>query len=441
MTSRRVLIDAEDFNRRRGVAALLRGDCLDLEEVPRRPNAALLVGVVFALLIAAASAGTAFVTGRAPDGWRDDGTLVLDRETGARFLALGQTLRPVPTLTGALLAGGRSEPVLVPHEEVVRAPLGPPLPGAGLPERPPALPPSPTGFSACLGGHDMVDVFAGTPRGGALPQDGLLVRPVGAKEVVLLAGRRAHPLSRPALASLGYFPTQVREVPRAWLDLVPRGAPLTRLEPQARRGKGKGVRGVGKSGQVVAAAQSGRRFLVEAGVVRPLANRTSELLAPPPVRNVPDAVLLAAPAGPPAGVVDAPAQPPAVPAPESVVVPCVRSSDGLVTLLEQARDNETRPPPARRFPVAGGPELTMTWHFRPGEGALVGPLDLDQPRPVGSPPVAGTGGIRVVADGIGYEVADLPALGALGYRREQTVLLPVTWLALLERGAPLSTLR
>src|ERR1700712_2106570 len=47
---------------RRGRAALGRGGPLAIEDVPRRPNAGLLVGLVVVVLVAAVSAATAFLT-------------------------------------------------------------------------------------------------------------------------------------------------------------------------------------------------------------------------------------------------------------------------------------------------------------------------------------------------------------------------------------------
>jgi len=433
--SRRDLIEAEDFHRRRGVAALARGDTLEVEEVPRRPNAWLIAGVVLALLIAAGSAVTAFITDRVPDGWLDDGSLVVDEDTGARYIAMGGVLRPTPTLTGALLAGARREPVLVSNDNVQQVPVGRPLTGAGMPERPPTLPAVPTGFTACVTDAGNLEVFAGEPATLPSGTNGLLVRPVGLPEVVLVSGRRAHPISDDALTALGYSPTQVREVPAAWLALASPGPPLTLLQPTTD--SGRGVPGVGAAGEIVASAETDRHFLVADGTVQPLANRTSELLAPFPVRTLPGSELRAAPPGPPFGIVDAPTSPPVVPPPEAVVFPCVRSSDGLLTVASNIGDIGTRPASAREVSIAGTP-TTVRWHFPPGQGALVGPLDLDRPRPPREAARGGIEDIRLVAAGVGHPIANPEVLRALGYRREQTVLLPDSWLALLEPGVPLA---
>lgn len=442
MVSRRTLIDVEDFNRRRGVAALVRGDSLDLEEVPPRPNAAIAGGVVVALLLCGGSVATAYLTGRAPEGWRSDGTLVLDESTGARYVAQDGALHPAPTLTSALLAGARAEPVLVPHDTVAGARVGAALPGQDLPERPPSLPPTPTGFTACWDGATL-GVYAGAPA--VRPASAEAVLAGGADGQVFLVADRAHPITPAALTALGYSGAEVRPVPAAWLALVPAGAPLDLL-PAATVDPSRGVPDVGSLGEVVAEAVTGRRFLVGDGTLAPFANTTSELLAPAPVREVPEAAVLAARPAPPAGTVDAPSSPPTVPPREEAAATCVRSSDGGVSVAAEVSDAGTVPAPSyllgggedgKAADGTGGPgAVPVSWHFRPGRGALIGPTSLDQPS---SPGEEGTGGIRVVDAGTGYAVGDLEVLGALGYRREQTVLLPASWLALTVRGGKLST--
>ena len=433
MPSRRELIDAEDFHRLRAVAALTQGDALRTGDVARRPNAALVAGVVIALLIAAGSAATAFLTGRLPDGWLADGSLVVDEATGSRYLAQGGALRPVPTLTGALLAGARPDPVLVPQDAVVQAPVGRPLAGGDLPERPPALPSEPTGFTACTDGA-AVDVYAGAPALTATAEQGLLVTVPGDEQVLLLAGATAYAVAPDALLALGLASAPVREVPAPWLDLVPRGPDLTLLPPPPP-GDVPGVPGVGEQGEVVRAAATGRLFQVLDGQVRPLANGTSELLAGPPVRDVPEAVLAGAPSGPAVGVPDAPATPPAVPAKGTDVVACVLSSDGRLVVGASVADAATRATPPVR--PGEGSTTDVTWHFPPGQGALVGPPDIDRPRDVGDAGRSTTDGIRLVSDGVGYPVTDERALQRLGYERRQTVVLPDAWLSLTADGPPL----
>ncbi len=447
MASRRTLVDVEDFNRRRGVAALLRGDSLDLEEVPPRPNAAIAGGVIIALLVGGASVAGAYLSGRTPDGWRGDGTLVLDESTGARYVAEDEVLRPAPTLTAALLAGARPAPVLVPHDAVAAAPVGAALPGGDLPESPPTLPARASGFTACFQ-EPAVEVYATVPTITPAAAEAVLVAtpatPDGA--AVLVAGRLAHPVSAAAITALGYSPAQVRQVPRAWLDLVPTGPDLDLLSP--RVDPARGLEGIGVAGEVVEEAGTGRRFLVGEDSLAPFVNATSQALAPPPVRQVPRAAVTAAPAAPPTGIIEAPTAPPTIPAREEPAVPCVDSSPSAVLIASAVTDTGTIPTPGLdlggtqegKAPdgTGGDGAVEVRWHFRPGHGALVGPTTLDA-APV--PEQQGTGGIRVIDAGIAYPVQDLPALGVLGYRREETVLLADAWLALTARGAPIASSR
>lgn len=426
VASRRELIEAEDFHRRRGVAALERGDTLAVEDVPRRPNASLVAGLVLVLLIAAGSAITAFLTDRAPDDWLADGTLVVDEGTGARYLARSGTLLPTPSVTAAVLSGARPEPVLVPHARVVGAPVGLPLRDTGAPESPPAVPPVPTVLTACLTGDAAVDVFAGRLAGQRLATTGMLVRPRGSDEVRLLDRQRAFPLDPGALVALGYASTQVRDVPADWLDLVPPGP---RLAPV----------GVDPDAEVVATTGGGR-YVLQGGRARPAANATSARLLPPPSRTLADAAVAAMPAGDPVGVLDAPSEPPTVPAPEEAAVPCVFGGGSPSVRLGYAASADdgpgTRPAPTRRVTAPGGP-LEVTWHLAPGEGALVGPLELNQRRPAEEADLRDAG-MTLVAGGVGYPVLDQRTLQRLGYRRDQIALLPGPWLELIAPGAPLA---
>ena len=433
MATRRELIDAEDYQRRRGVAALTRGDTLDIEEVPRRPNAALWAGIVVALLIGAVSAATAFLGGRAPDGWNADGTLVVDKQTGAAYVAEAGLLRPAPTIAAARLAGARAVPVLVDHGKVTGSPAGPPLPTTGTLDSPPAMPSTPGALVACITAPQAIDVFIVPPLYRPSPAGGLLARSRGTDQIFLVADRAKHRVTEASALALGYSLGQVRDVPAPWLDLAPLGPDMVLL--RSVPSSSGGLPGIGASGDTVVAAGTGQRFLVSEGLLRPFANRTTELLVPPPARALPDAVLRAAPGGPPAGLSGVPDVPPAVPGPEDPVQPCVRSSDGLLTVADGVGDGVTRPAPPHAV-VTGGPPAQVVWHFPPGQGALLGPPDLDAPRPPGSNRRRDDG-IVVVDAGVGYPVVGDDVLRSLGYDHGQALPVPRPWFALVAPGTVL----
>ncbi|MEJ2869029.1 type VII secretion protein EccB [Actinomycetospora sp. OC33-EN08] len=422
MASRRELIESEDFQRRRGVAALLRGDDLAIEDVPRRPNAALLAGVVVVVLVAAVSVASAFLTDRAPDGWRDEGTVVVDRDTGARYLATEGLLRPAPTLTAALLAGGRrGEPVLVAHSRVLTMPVGTALPDGGLPQLPPALG-GPVPLTACAtgperGARDQVAVYAGPVAGPATAFTGFLARATGTAETVLVAGGRTHPVDPGALGLLGWSPGDVREVPGPWLGLLPRGGTLSaRAAP----------------GPVVTTAD-GVRYVLDRGRARPVADETTARLLPAPVRTVGPDEVLGLPAGPVVGIADVPGSPPVVPAPEDTVVPCVtRGGDSPTLQVFGAVAAPGLAAGPERLLAGGERPARVTWHVPPGGGALLAPPEFDAAaRPAGRDVDEG---MVLVDGGLGFGVRDDEALRALGYAREQVLPLGRGWFALLAAG-------
>lgn len=420
MASRRELIESEDFARRRGVAALVRGDALAIEDVPRRPNAGLLVGLVVVVLVAAISAGSAFLTGRAPDGWRDDGTLVVDRETGARYLATDGRLRPAPTLTAALLGGARREPVLVPHARVLGVPVGTALPDDGSPEIPPTLPARPDPLAACAPAGDQVAVFTGAPAGGARAETGFLARPTGGPEIVLVTGPRAHHVEPAALPALGYAPVQVRDVPAAWLALLPRGGDLA---PTPTPGP-------------VVETTAGSRYVLDRGRARQVADGTSARLYPSPSRTVDPEEILGLPAGPPIGLRDVPSQPPTVPAREAAAVACVVGGGQGPHLVVQdvaVDPATTRAAPERTLGGDARP-LRVTWHVPPGGGALLAPPEFDRTR---VRTADRDEGMVLVDGGLGYPVDD-EALRALGYDRERVLPIGRPWFALLGAGPRLA---
>jgi hypothetical protein len=426
VASRRELIESEDFQRRRGVAALVRGDDLAVEDVARRPNAALLVGLVVVVLVAAASAATAFLTDRAPDGWRDEGTVVLDRETGARYLATEGLLRPAPTLTAALLAGGRrDEPVLVPHARVLTVPVGAALPDDGSPQLPPALG-GPVPLAACVtgpdrGAPDQLAVYAGPVVGSATGFTGFLARASGTTETVLVAGGRSHLVDPQVLPSLGWSPGQVREVPGPWLGLLPRAGALT---PRAAPG-------------TVVATTDGARYVLDRGRARLVADETTARLLPAPARTVVPDEVLRLPAGPVVGIADVPSAPPVVPAREDAAVPCVtRGGDGPALEVFGALTAPALPAGPERLLAGGARPVRVTWHVPPGGGALLAPPEFDAAR---RPPGREVDeGMVLVDAGLGFPVGDDEALRALGYAREQVLPIGRPWFALLAAGPRLA---
>jgi len=256
--------------------------------------------------------------------------------------------------------------------------------------------------------------------------------------VYLVTEASAFRLASPeVLVRLGYTADQVRTVPRRWLDLVPRAAPLDLLPLPPSSGGGGPRAPFMADGTLVVDQSSGLQYLAAGGELHRVVNRTSLLLLDPPVRSKaqasPDAIA-AQPQGEPFGLADAPASPPRVPEGTSPLFACT-SSDG------QPAQVLPRPPAAglaRATPPSGAirtlGQATQVW-LPPGQGVLVRPSETTgagrgRPRPV-----------LLVAEGVAYPVASESALGALGYQQEQVRPLPAAWLAMLPRGPMLRTLK
>lgn len=98
-----------------------------------RTTRGVLVGVVITALVAAGSLVYGLMSPGGNGAWRASGTLVVNRETGARYVYVGGRLRPVRNYASALLVGDgklKSEDVSTSSLKgtAVGAPVG--IPGA-----------------------------------------------------------------------------------------------------------------------------------------------------------------------------------------------------------------------------------------------------------------------------------------------------------------------
>jgi len=247
VVSKRDLLAGQAFHRRRLVAAFASGSTDD-EADPARPGRSLLGGLV---LVVALLGGVALADRLGPDpppAWPQRG-LVVSAETGAAYVITGDggpDPHPVPnTLSAALILGSETEPVVLPQEVIDQRPLGPEL---GIPAAPAHLPPDSalidSGWTACTadgaGVHVAVAGGADATASAELTTGGTTVVSGGRVFAILdtPAGATAHLVpSQPTrhgdqrdnlLAAIGLPPrVAAPTVDRAWVDLFPRGTPLT----------------------------------------------------------------------------------------------------------------------------------------------------------------------------------------------------------------------
>ncbi|AOW92100.1 type VII secretion protein EccB [Rhodococcus sp. WMMA185] len=121
---------------RRMEHALVRRDVRMLHDPMRAQSRALVVGVVIASLGLAACAALALFR---PQDKIGNASIVVGKDSGAMFVVMGDTLRPVLNLASARLIIGKPEnPVIVKESEIESRPRGALV---GIPGAPSALPP------------------------------------------------------------------------------------------------------------------------------------------------------------------------------------------------------------------------------------------------------------------------------------------------------------
>ena len=88
-------------------SSMLRADP-DAPESPQgRTNRGVVIGVLIAVLLSAGAFVLGLLKPGTKDSWQASGTLVVNKDTGSRYLYLGGRLRPVRNYSSARLLDGR----------------------------------------------------------------------------------------------------------------------------------------------------------------------------------------------------------------------------------------------------------------------------------------------------------------------------------------------
>src|SRR5204863_9303070 len=165
MASRQDQLHSYQFTVQRVVAAVLQHGTDPVRSPYRRVAAATLVGALLAALGLAGAAVFGVLAGGGDSGWRDPGAVLVERESGARYVYRDGRLHPVLNYASALLVVGSTpgHTVLVSRSALSGVPRGVPL---GIPGAPDSLP-APGRLSA--------EPWTVCSRSDASPQSALLV--------------------------------------------------------------------------------------------------------------------------------------------------------------------------------------------------------------------------------------------------------------------------
>ncbi|HEY5837239.1 type VII secretion protein EccB [Streptomyces sp.] len=457
MQSRRDQVQAHLFVMSRLAAGMLRAEP-DVPDIPtgrttRGIRTGLLIGVAIALVMALYGV---IVPGGAT-AWRKPGTLIVVKDTGARYLFIGGALHPVLNQASArLLAGQKMALAQVTERSLKGAPRGGPVGIVGAPD------PLPAAGSLTDAGWLACAVRATAPSGTAAPRLALAIAPVrrgnpltaaqgvlistpdGAQYLLWRGRRLGLDTAGGAPRALGYTSAAPFPVTEAFLNTLPAGPDLAAPAIPGRGNAGPELAGrPTRLGQLFT-GPAGEHYVLGTGGLEQLTTTLFELLRGDP-RTQRDAYggapataapigaddLAAHPAAAPAAG-GLPAEPPALLAPaqgQSVCAelePAAAGPRTLVTVADAATVGGAPPTaqPGVRPGCAGADLISV----RPGGGALVRALSG-----------AGVGStLYLVADnGVKYP---LPAAGTakrLGYGAVTPVAVPGSLLTLLPTGPSL----
>lgn len=457
MASRSDQLHSHQFTLQRVVGALAMRDPDPVSSPMRRIGGALFASVMLAVLALAAVGVYGVLRPGGGDKWRDGTAMIIEKETGARYVYRNNVLYPVLNYSSALLILGASAPasVQVPRAALVGIPRGAPLGIPGAPDplpgrdqllttpwtvcsRPPA---APAGTAASSGVESVLRVGSSLAADG-LGDRGLLVSdPSGGLH--LLWHDRRYALVQPTLvvAAFAWSKESATPVATALLNAIPAGADLRPLTV-AHADKASAVPGLRVGEVFVVGNQSGlRRYGVAlADGVADITPLQAGLLIADRANGGGDARELGQaaygavnhlPSLEPTGDAAPPPDTPTQAHPSAGGGVCATFTAGGATptigLAHTVR------PIAGEFKVprsTGDPGITADWVFVPaGRGAVVEAV---------ASPAAPSGALALVTDlGLRYPVASTDVLGVLGYADATPQRFPAGLVALLPSGAAL----
>ena len=158
MATKKDLVEAHAFSRRRLVTAFVSGAPGGREVEPVRPGRVLIGGVALSVLLLAGAAIAGFLLGRPPAQWLDEGSFIISKDTGEQYVVLrggdDPLLQRVPNFVSAqlLLEDAELTPFTVRDKYIRTVQLGEDL---GIDSAPAGLPSAgelvDDGWTACTG--------------------------------------------------------------------------------------------------------------------------------------------------------------------------------------------------------------------------------------------------------------------------------------------------
>ena len=450
MASKKDLVEAHAFSRRRLVSAFLSGAPGGREVEPARPGRSVFGGVVLAVLLIAGGAVAHFLAPRPATGWADQPGLIVTKG-GARYVVTGpendRELHPVVNLASAQLILGldlEKKSKVIDQEEIdkefPKGTIG--LSGSKVPEELPLKSDFiNTGWTACTanGAGTFLNISA-DPDVKAATDTGFMVQ---TEEGNYLIAEYASPegfvqaYSYKVEGDQETYADRVFEsspptlkVPQAWVNLFPAGSPLEAEAFESAYSKfGQTMEGEDYPIGTKGIFESKSYLLTETGWIR-----ISEFAA-----QVYDTALQAAGKSVNTTSLDSGPQidgdSPETFWPDTKLEPgvsnaCAKLDTKDGTTVRLGVEPGERAWPASEPPAAG--DFTSA-RVDPGKGAFVYAANGEKLQKQSATPYL------IDARGTANTLDGRVTVGRLGLTTESGPIVPATWLGLLPGGAALST--
>lgn len=440
MSTKRDLVEAHAFSRRRLVTAFVSGAPGGREVEPVRPGRTIIGGLALAVLMVAGAAVVGVLSPRTPPDWREAG-IVIAKESGRNYVVLEDDGSLIPTdPVSARLIFGDAEPKSVSIDEISKVDIGEDI---GIVGAPASVPPTSllvdSGWSACINdqGGEQIRIDrdpAVTAQSGA----GLLVTEGsgdGAATWLLAAsevdgGMRRYEIPQQRdVASLSNFlgfgePLQVGT---AWLNLFPEGRELSADSFPTQPGGTVpayadqiAAEGTLEVGDLV--LLNGRHYLLGDDEVYALPDFAAEFYKTLHNVDAIDATDIEVGSSPIDGIRDWPAtEPVEVDGEQPCAVLDAEAGEPARTLIGGVEEDS---------PAAAGSDDSLRVSVGPGQGAYV--------RTAGFGDSSGGQPWMIDASGKRFPFGSTEDAGKLGYGSYDVPTVPDAWIEGLEPGPELS---
>ena len=262
MATKKDLIEAQGFSRRRLLSAFTGGAPGGKELDPAKPLRAVVAGVALTAMVILAGVFYGLVRPGLPQGWEDN-RLVLVSDTGARYLTVGGELHPVINTASArlLVPAGDFSVISTDQATVADITVGGTVGIVGAPDdlpAPDAL--IDDGWTACVdrGAARQRSPFATHPIATAAPGNGTVV--TVDDELFVVAGGYRYAVdpdeANAVLRAVGLGASAPIEVDGRWLNLFQPGADLA---PLTVEGAGDSIDGTDLRRRIRRASRGQRR--------------------------------------------------------------------------------------------------------------------------------------------------------------------------------------